>query len=229
MSGFTDRIIASMAGGLVVSCQAHPGEPLRHPETMAQMAAAVEAGGAVAVRAQGLSDVSAVKGRVSVPVVGIWKEGDEGIYITPTLRHARCVAAAGADVVALDGTRRERADGLSLAETIERLKREYDVVVMADCGSVDDGLFAAEAGADLIGTTLCGYTGERPKTDGPDYEVIEALVKKLSGDCPVIAEGRIHTPDQARRAMDLGAHAVVVGTAITHPTSITGWFRDALR
>ncbi|GAE70395.1 N-acetylmannosamine-6-phosphate 2-epimerase [Cutibacterium acnes JCM 18909] len=77
MSGFTDRIIASMAGGLVVSCQAYPGEPLRHPETMAQMAAAVEAGGAVAVRAQGLSDVSAVKGRVSVPVVGIWKEGDE--------------------------------------------------------------------------------------------------------------------------------------------------------
>ena len=103
MSGFTDRIIASMAGGLVVSCQAYPGEPLRHPETMAQMAAAVEAGGAVAVRAQGLSDVSAVKGRVSVPVVGIWKEGDEGIYIPPTLRHARCVSAAGADVVALDG------------------------------------------------------------------------------------------------------------------------------
>lgn len=229
MSGFTDRIIASMAGGLVVSCQAYPGEPLRHPETMAQMAAAVEAGGAVAVRAQGLSDVSAVKGRVSVPVVGIWKEGDEGIYITPTLRHARCVSAAGADVVALDGTRRERADGLSLAETIERLKREYDVVVMADCGSVDDGLFAAEAGADLIGTTLCGYTGERPKADGPDYEVIEALVKKLDGDRPVIAEGRIHTPDQACCAMNLGAHAVVVGTAITHPTSITGWFRDALR
>ena len=229
MSGFTDRIIASMAGGLVVSCQAYPGEPLRHPETMAQMAAAVEAGGAVAVRAQGLSDVSAVKGRVSVPVVGIWKEGDEGIYITPTLRHARCVSAAGADVVALDGTRRERADGLGLAETIERLKREYDVVVMADCGSVDDGLFAAEAGADLIGTTLCGYTGECPKTDGPDYEVIEALVKKLDGDRPVIAEGRIHTPDQACCAMNLGAHAVVVGTAITHPTSITGWFRDALR
>ena len=222
-------LIASLKGKLVVSVQAYPGEPMRHPETMAQMAAAVEAGGAVAVRAQGLSDVSAVKGRVSVPVVGIWKEGDEGIYITPTLRHARCVSAAGADVVALDGTRRERADGLSLAETIERLKREYDVVVMADCGSVDDGLFAAEAGADLIGTTLCGYTGERPKTDGPDYEVIEALVKKLDGDRPVIAEGRIHTPDQARRAMDLGAHAVVVGTAITHPTSITGWFRDALR
>ena len=149
--------------------------------------------------------------------------------IRDRLRHARCVAAAGADVVALDGTRRDRADGLTLAETIKGLKAEYDVVVMADCGSVDDGLFAAEAGADLIGTTLCGYTGERPKTDGPDYEVIEALVKKLSGDCPVIAEGRIHTPDQARRAMDLGAHAVVVGTAITHPTSITGWFRDALR
>ncbi|AOH45928.1 N-acetylmannosamine-6-phosphate 2-epimerase [Propionibacterium sp. NM47_B9-13] len=229
MSGFTDRLIASMAGGLVVSCQAYPGEPLRHPETMAQMAAAVEVGGAVAVRAQGLSDVSAVRGRVSVPVVGIWKEGNEGIYITPTLRHARCVAAAGADIVALDGTRRDRVDGLTLAETIRGLKEEYDVVVMADCGSVDDGLFAAEAGADLIGTTLCGYTGERPKTDGPDYEVIETLVNRLDGGRPVIAEGRIHAPDQARRAMDLGAHAVVVGTAITHPTSITRWFCDALR
>lgn len=127
------------------------------------------------MRAQGLSDVSAVKGRVSVPVVGIWKEGDEGIYITPTLRHARCVSAAGADVVALDGTRRERADGLSLAETIERLKREYDVVVMADCGSVDDGLFAAEAGADLIGTTLCGYTGSAPKPTGPTMRLLKPL------------------------------------------------------
>lgn len=229
MSDFIDRIIASMAGGLVVSCQAYPGEPLRHPETMAQMAAAVEAGGAVAVRAQGLADVAAVKGRVTVPVVGIWKEGEEGIYITPTLRHARCVAAAGADVVALDGTRRPRADGLTLAETIRALKDEYDVAVMTDCGSVDDGLAAAEAGADLVGTTLCGYTGERERTDGPDYEVIETLVRELDGTRPVIAEGRVHTPEQARRVMDLGAHAVVVGTAITHPTSITGWFTAALR
>ena len=139
------------------------------------------------------------------------------------------MAAAGADIVALDGTRRERADGLSLAQTIAGLKDEYDVVVMADCGSADDGFAAAEAGADLIGTTLSGYTGERPRTDGPDYEVIETLVTGLDGSRPVIAEGRIHTPEQARRTMDLGAHAVVVGTAITHPTSITGWFREALK
>lgn len=222
-------VVESIRGGLIVSCQAYPGEPLRHPETMAQMAAAVERGGAVAVRAQGLADVTAVKGRVSVPVIGIWKEGDEGVYITPTLRHARCVAAAGADVVALDGTRRPRPDGLTLAETIAELKSQWDLVVMADCGSVEDGMAAAEAGADLIGTTLCGYTGERPAGPGPDYEVLEALVDRVGATHPVIAEGRVHTPDQARRALDLGAHAVVVGTAITHPTSVTGWFADALR
>ena len=153
----------------MVSCQAYPGEPLRHPETMAQMAAAVEAGGAVAVRAQGLSDVSAVKGRVSVPVVGIWKEGDEGIYITPTLRHARCVSAAGADVVALDGTRRERADGLSLAETIERLKREYDVVVMADCGS----LLKREPTSS--GRRCAATPGSAPKPTGPTMRLLKPL------------------------------------------------------
>ncbi|MBO3130371.1 N-acetylmannosamine-6-phosphate 2-epimerase [Dermatophilus congolensis] len=222
-------MIEQMRGGLVVSCQAYPGDPLRHPETMAQMAAAVEHGGAVAVRAQGIADVAAVKGRTTVPVIGIWKAGEQGVFITPTLRHARAVALAGADVIALDGTRRPRPDGLTLAETITRFKEEFDLPVMADCGCLADGLAAAEAGADLIGTTLCGYTGERPRSDGPDLETIEQLVHHLDGARPVVAEGRIHTPAQARQALDLGAHSVVVGTAITHPTSITGWFVNALQ
>lgn len=99
---------------------------------------------------------------------------------------------------------------------------------MADCGSLDDALAAAEAGADLIGTTLAGYTGERNKTEGPDLELIEQIAAANLG-LPLIAEGRIHTPAQARAAMDAGAFAVVVGTAITHPASITGWFDAALR
>lgn len=221
-------VLDTFAGRLVVSVQAYPGEPLRHPETMAQMAEAAVAGGAAGLRAQGLADIAFIKGRASVPLIGLWKDGEHGVHITPTLRHALAVAHAGAEVVALDGTRRPRPDGRTLAETIAALHREApDVLVMADCGSVEDARSAADAGADLVGTTLAGYTGERPRTDGPDLDLLAELVAALPG-LPVVAEGRIHTPVQARQAVDAGAHAVVVGTAITHPTTITGWFADAL-
>lgn len=222
----TSPLIDSLRGGLVVSVQAYPGEPLRHPETMAQMADACERGGAVAIRAQGLSDIAAIKGRVKVPVIGLWKEGDEGVYITPTLRHARCCLAAGADIVAIDATRRPRPDGRSYAETVAALHDE-GAVVMADCGSFADAEMAAEAGTDILSTTLSGYTGERAKTDGPDLELLTQMVQAFP-EFPVLCEGRVHTPAQARAVMEAGAWAVVVGTAITHPTSITQWFGAAL-
>lgn len=221
-------LIDGLRGGLIVSCQAYPGEPLRHPETMAQMAEAVVAGGAVAVRAQGLSDISFIKGRTDVPVIGLWKDGRDGVYITPTLRHAQAVRDAGADIIALDGTRRPRPDGRTLAETIHQLRQHRSAVIMADCGSLDDALAARDAGADVLGTTLAGYTDEREKTDGPDLELLREIVERIE-DVPVIAEGRVHTPAQARATLRAGAHAVVVGTAITHPTTITGWFVDAIR
>ena len=215
-------IIEGLKGGLVVSCQAYPGEPLRHPETMAQMALAAEQGGACAIRCQGLADIAAIKGQVKVPVIGIWKEGDEGVYITPTLRHARCCAYAGADIVAIDATRRPRPDGLTYAQTVEALHRD-GILVMADCGSFADARQAVDAGSDIISTTLSGYTGEREKTDGPDFELLEQMVAAFP-DVPVLCEGRIHTPGQLEAVMERGAWAAVVGTAITHPTSITRWF-----
>ena len=220
------QVIEKIRGGLVVSCQAYPGEPLRHPETMAQMAMAAVEGGAVGIRCQGLADIAAIKGQVKVPVIGIWKEGDEGVYITPTLRHARCCAAAGADIVAIDATGRPRPDGLSYADTVHALHDE-GVITMADCGSFADAERAVEAGTDIISTTLSGYTGERLKTDGPDFELLERMVKAFP-DTPVLCEGRIHTPDQLHRVMECGAWAAVVGTAITHPTTITRWFAAKL-
>lgn len=219
-------LIEKIKGGLVVSCQAYPSEPLRHPETMAQMAMAAEIGGACAIRCQGLADIAAIKGQVKVPVIGIWKEGDEGIYITPTLRHARCCANAGADIVAIDATRRPRADGLTYAQTVQAL-HDDGILVMADCGSFEDAQQAVDAGTDIISTTLAGYTGEREKTDGPDMELLRAMIDAFP-DVPVICEGRIHTPAQLHEVMEAGAWAAVVGTAITHPTSITGWFKAAL-
>lgn len=215
--------IEAIKGGLVVSCQAYPGEPLRHPETMAQMAMAAVEGGAVGIRCQGLSDIAAIKGQVEVPVIGIWKDGREGVYITPTLRHARCCASAGADIVAIDATGRPRPDGRTYADTVRALHDE-GIVVMADCGSFADAERAVEAGNDIISTTLSGYTGERKKTDGPDFDLLRRMVAAFGDATPVLCEGRIHTPDQLTQVMAMGAWAAVVGTAITHPTSITRWF-----
>jgi N-acylglucosamine-6-phosphate 2-epimerase len=223
-----NEVLDRVRGGLVVSCQAYPGEPMRHPDTMARVAQACVDGGAVGIRAQGLEDIAAVRARVTVPVIGLWKDGDADVFITPTLGHARAVRDAGADVVALDGTRRPRPDGLTLSETVSRLRASGDVLVMADCGSVDDALAAREAGVDLVGTTLAGYTGERPHDDGPDLDLVERLCAVLAG-VPVVAEGRYATPAQVRAALDLGAHAVVVGTAITHPTTLTAGFVAATR
>ena len=196
------QLIANLKGKLIVSVQAYPGEPMRHPETMAQIARAAEIGGAAAIRCQGLSDISAIKGRVDVPVIGLWKEGHEGVYITPSLRHARACVMAGSDIVALDATGRPRLDGLSFAETVAAL-REDGTLVMADCGSFEDAQRAVDAGVDIVSTTLAGYTGDRVKTDGPDLELLREVVAAFP-DVPVICEGRVHTPEQAAAAIEAG-------------------------
>ncbi|MFF5794215.1 N-acetylmannosamine-6-phosphate 2-epimerase [Paeniglutamicibacter sp. NPDC012692] len=224
----TPSELEALRGRLIVSAQAYPGEPMRTPTTMAQVAASAVIGGAAAVRVQGIADVQFTRSAVEVPVIGLWKDGHDGVFITPTARHALAVANAGAHIVALDGTRRERPDKLTLKQTIDMVHEQSHALVMADCGSLADALNAVEAGADLIGTTLAGYSGERPKTEGPDLDLLEAIAA-AGLEVPLIAEGRIHTPAQARAALDAGAFAVVVGTAITHPASITGWFDSAMR
>ncbi|MBK7820882.1 MAG: N-acetylmannosamine-6-phosphate 2-epimerase [Tessaracoccus sp.] len=219
-------ILTALRGRLIVSCQAYPGEPMLDPRTMAQVAQAAVAGGAAAIRGKGLDDLRAMRAAVDVPIIGLVKEGAEGVYITPTLESCLAVAETGCEIVALDGTRRPRPDGRTLAETIEGLRASYpDVVVMADCGSIGDAVAALEAGADVIGTTLAGYSGERPKTAGPDWEFVDEAALLPA---PVFVEGRVHSPADAAEAIRRGAWAVVVGTAITHPSTITSWFADAV-
>lgn len=218
-------LLEGLRGRLIVSCQAYPGEPLRDPEAMRRMSLAVLDGGAAAIRAQGLDDLRAIRSATSVPLIGLWKDGDSGVYITPTARHAVAVAETGADIVALDATARPRPDGREVAESIEAVHRAGRLV-MADVSTWEEGVRAAELGADLVGTTLSGYTGHSPRPDGPDLPLVGRLAAELT--VPVIAEGRIHTPDQAARALAAGAHAVVVGTAITHPTTLTRWFTEAI-
>ena len=226
MSTLPVDILSQLAGGLIVSCQAYPGEPMRDPRTMAQIARAAVIGGAVAVRLQGVDDIRAAAD-LTVPIVGLWKDGDAEVFITPTLNHARAVADAGANVVAIDGTRRPRPDGLTLSQTVAGLRATHPaVLIMADCGSLDDAIAAEEADVDILGTTLSGYTGERVKTSGPDLELITSIAEHCTK--PIVAEGRIHTPADAGAALRAGAHAVCAGTAITHPSTITTWFVAAL-
>ncbi|MCH3943515.1 MAG: N-acetylmannosamine-6-phosphate 2-epimerase [Atopobiaceae bacterium] len=223
------EVISSMRGGLVVSCQAYPGEPLRHPETMAQMALACQQGGAVAIRCQGIADIAAIRGAVEVPVVGLAKEGHEGVYITPTLRHALACVMAGADVVALDASDRPRPDGRTFEQTVSELRERVDTLVMADCRTIADVRRGFAAGCDLCSTTLSHGTAatDCAMADGPDLELLRQAVAEFPGR-PVVCEGRVHSPADARAAIEAGAWCVVVGTAITHPTSITSWFREAV-
>ncbi|MEO8266299.1 MAG: N-acetylmannosamine-6-phosphate 2-epimerase [Ilumatobacteraceae bacterium] len=221
------EVLERVRGGLIVSCQAYPGEPMLDPRTMTQVAQAAVAGGAIGIRAKGLGDLRAMRAVLDVPLIGLVKVGSSDVYITPTLDDCMAVAATGVEIVATDGTRRPRPDGRSLQETILALKAQWpDVLVMADCGSAGDATDAQSAGADLIGTTLGGYSGERPTTPGPDWELIDDLVAQCT--VPVIAEGRIRSPSDAAESIRRGAWAVVVGTAITHPTTITRSFADVV-
>ena len=222
-------VIEAIKGKLIVSVQAYPGEPLRTPEVMALMSRACELGGAAAIRCQGLSDISAIKGRVDIPVIGLWKEGHEGVYITPTLRHALAVVNAGADVVAIDATDRPRPDSRTFAETVAALRERAETLVMADCMTIDDIRGAVACGCDLVSTTLSHNKPaiETTLDEGPDVALLAQATAEFP-DVPIICEGHVHTPADAKAAIDAGAWAVVVGTAITHPTSLTRWFKAAI-
>ena len=217
-----------LRGGLVVSCQAQANNPLHGPAMMAAMARSAVKGGAVGIRANGAADVAAIREAVEVPILGINKIADSRgqVFITPTAASAAEVISAGASLVALDGTTRPRPGGETLANLIEVI-HAAGVPALADVATLRDGIYAIECGADAVGTTLSGYTDDSPRLDGPDFDLLRELVTR--SPVPVFAEGRIWTPEDAQRAMALGASFVVVGTAITNPTAITNRFVAALR
>jgi len=207
---------------LIVSCQAREDNPLHGAVFMAAMALAAEQGGAKGIRANGAEDVAAIRAVTNLPIIGINKQSIEGyeVYITPDFESAKAVSDAGADIIALDATPRLRPKE-SLTELIN-LIHGLGRLVFADVSTLEEGLKAAELGADYISTTLAGYTPYTRKTDEPDLALLEALVKAV--DKLVVAEGRFWTPEQITRGFELGAGAIVVGTAITNPREITKRF-----
>ncbi|RFA18816.1 N-acetylmannosamine-6-phosphate 2-epimerase [Subtercola boreus] len=220
--------LPDFAHSLIVSCQAPADSPLRDPSFLARMALAAEQGGARGIRADGVETVSLIRQTVTLPIIGILKTVQPpggGVFITPTFKEAALLAESGADMIALDGTARPRPDGRSLRDQIARIHDELGLPVMADTDGVESAMYAEDARADVIGTTLAGYTGGTVP-DEPSIDLVHALASRV--DVPVIAEGRIWTRDDASAAILAGAWAVVVGTAITNPVYTAARFAHAI-
>lgn len=216
--------IESIRHGLVVSCQAWPESPLHGTVYMVAMARAAANGGAAGLRVNSAEDIQGIREYLSLPIIGILKSQDAqgNRWITATFDDAATVARAGAEIVALDAVREERPDGTRLADLIPRIRRELGVYVMADISTFDEGVRAAALGADIVATTLAHTPGQ----EAPNFELLAALVQAVA--VPVVAEGLFWTPEQVVRAFELGAHAVVVGSAITRPDDITRRFVRAI-
>jgi N-acylglucosamine-6-phosphate 2-epimerase len=224
-------LLNRLRGGLVVSCQALPGEPLfvERGGVMPLLATAAAQAGAVAIRSNSARDVREIKAVVELPVIGLIKKQYPPFepYITATMAEVDELVAAGADIVAVDLTNRERVDGLSPADFVAAIRAAHPGLgLMADIATLDEGLAAAAAGVDFVGTTLSGYTPQSEGAPAPNFALVQQLVARTS--VPIIAEGRIRTPEHARQMIDLGAFCVVVGGAITRPLEIATEFVDAL-
>ncbi len=212
---------------IVASAQASMGSPLEDPEILLRLAEASVSQGARVIRAQGLGPIWLMKQELNAPIIGLIKADyrDSAVYITPSRKEVEELLQTGCEVIALDGTRRERPNGDDLSHLI-RLIHDQERLAMADCDSLDSARYALECGADLIGTTLAGYTHESRPMSGPDFDLLRDLCHELN--VPIIAEGRYQEPWQAQAALNIGAQAVVIGGALNDPVKQTARFVGAV-
>lgn len=221
-------MLDKIKGGLVISCQALEGEPLHSSFIMGRMALAAQEAGAVGIRAQGVEDIREIQKVVDLPVIGIIKKNydDSEVFITATMKEVNSLIDTQCAMIALDATKRVRPNKEMTQDLVNRI-HEAGILAMADCSTLEECIEAQNIGFDCVSCTLAGYTSYSKNVDGPDYDLISDMINNLS--VPIIAEGKIHYPDQLKKVMDLGVHSAVVGGAITRPQEIAMRFIDKLK
>ena len=216
--------LEDLKGKLIVSCQALPDEPLHSSFIMGRMAIAAELGGAAGIRAQSQADILEIEKVTDLPIIGIVKRNYPGyeVFITATKVEVEELLATRCEIIALDATKRPRPNNETMEELVE-LIHQNGRLAMADCSTYEECQRAAEIGFDIVSTTLCGYTSYLKLIDGPNFELLKKCVDTL--DVPIIAEGKINTPEELRRVYEeCGVYSAVVGGAITRPKQITERF-----
>ncbi|CAM2868598.1 putative N-acetylmannosamine-6-phosphate 2-epimerase [Dellaglioa algida] len=213
--------------GLVVSCQALENEPLYSSFIMGKMALAAELGGAVGIRANSVADILEIKKQVNLPLIGIIKRDypDSEVYITATMKEVDELLTTDAEIIAMDATVRDRPNHESVTDLVGKIHTK-NRLVMADISTYEEGIMAEKNGFDMVSTTLSGYTDYTDERDSPDFELLKKLVENLK--IPVIMEGHTTTPEEVKKALNMGAFSAVVGGVITRPQQITQRFVDRI-
>ena len=224
-------LLESMKHGLIVSCQVQKDDPIYTEDIVVKMAEAAKWAGAVGIRANSPEQIKAIKAKVDLPLIGLWKiwHEDSDVFITPTLEAAKAVWEAGAEIIALDCTSQITHEKTIAWDLIKQVKQEIpEAIIFADVSNMEEAKRAVANGADIVAPTLYGYTKETAHIEGADYRMFAQMCRELKDEAYVMMEGHLYTPEDAMKCMYLGAHAVVVGSAITRPHLTAKRFVDLL-
>lgn len=224
-------ILEGMKAGLIVSCQVQHDDPIYTDDMVVKMAEAAKWAGAVGIRANSPEQIRAIKAKVDLPLIGLWKiwHDDTDVFITPTIQAAKAVWEAGADIIAIDCTTQITHEKTKACELIKQVKKEIgEAIIFADVSNYEEAKYAIENGADIVAPTLYGYTKATMHIEGADFREFAKMCRDFKDDAYVMMEGHLYTPEDAMKCIYLGAHSVVVGSAITRPHLTAKRFVDLL-
>lgn len=226
------QILERLKGGLIVSCQVQHDDPIYTDNMVVKMAEAARWAGAVGIRANSPEQIKAIKEAVpELPMIGLWKvwHDDTDVFITPTMKEVKAIWEAGAEIIALDCTAQVTHEGTQAWNLIKEVKKEIpEAIIFADVSNLEEARRAVENGADIVAPTLYGYTKETSHIEGADYRMFAQMCRELKDEAYVMMEGHLYTPEDAMKCIFLGAHSVVVGSAITRPHLTAKRFVDLL-
>lgn len=224
-------LLESMKNGLIVSCQVQKDDPIYTEDMVVKMAEAAKWAGAVAIRANSPEQIKAIKEKVDLPIIGLWKvwHEDTDVFITPTMKEVEAIWEAGAEIIALDCTKQITHEKTVAWDLLAQAKEKFpEAIFFADISNMEEARHAVDCGADIIAPTLYGYTPETAHIEGADYRMFASMCREFKDEAYVMMEGHLYTPEDAMKCMYLGAHAVVVGSAITRPHLTAKRFVDLL-